>query len=70
MIKNLVAKVFNPETEKIVKVSIDDVTLRALCAYRDELVMQDNYDSAEVNSELELVSKAIFDIVDKIHIKS
>jgi glutamate mutase epsilon subunit len=70
MFAKIVAKVFNKDNEEIAEVSTDEVVLKALCAYRDNLVMSDKSNFDQINPELILIGQAINDIVNNMKVSS
>jgi hypothetical protein len=67
MFKNLISKVFNKESNiENVIVSDDEVTLKALCAYRDNLIVSPMC----VWDELELVEAAIDKVWNRMPVRS
>jgi hypothetical protein len=66
MFKNLISKVFNNESDENVNVLNDEVTLKALCAYRDGLVVSDGC----VWDELEAVEEEIDKVWNRMPVRS
>jgi hypothetical protein len=66
MFKNLISKVFNNESDENVNVLNDEVTLKALCAYRDSLVVSDGC----VWDELEAVEEEIDKVWNRMPVRS
>jgi len=70
MFKKIVTKVFNKDNTKVADVSTDMVTLSALCAYRDNLILENNSDFSVIDSELEISLNAIEETLKRIDAKS
>jgi hypothetical protein len=64
MIKKAVDKLFNKDNEEIEDVSTDEVVLKALCAYRDNLIMSNPVVGDDM-VELMLITKAIRNHINK-----
>jgi hypothetical protein len=66
MFKNLISKVFNKENNQNETVLNDEVTLKALCAYRDNLILS----PVCIWDEVEAVEEEIDKVWNRMPVRS
>lgn len=64
---NIIAKIFNKDGKEIKTITADEVELEALCAYRDNLIVSDDYETLVTQSKLKLVYMLIDDCKEKFN---
>jgi hypothetical protein len=66
MFKTMVVKAFSKNGTEVAEVTDDGIVLEALCAYRDILIMSDDYDTPLVHAKLMLLHQEIYDARDRM----
>lgn len=64
---NLIAKIFSKNGTEEKTITSDQVVLEALCAYRDQLIQSDDWQTLEVQSKLSILAAEISDVADRFH---
>lgn len=65
----IIAKMFNKDRHEIGSLTSDEVVIEALCAYRDDILLSDEWDTSLNQARLAIIAIEIGNALDRIQKK-